>query len=105
MEVDFPYSLSDDDAKARLEILGRYLTNKHGIKVTWTGPQTATFNGKYLVVKIEGELKIGNGKCSFKGHDPGWPWRKKAEDYVRGKIATYLDPKAVPSELPTGEQK
>ena len=35
MEIDFSYSVSDEEAKVRLEILGQYLVNRHGIKVTW----------------------------------------------------------------------
>ncbi len=54
MEIDFPYELSDQDARGRLEILGQYLANKHGIKVTWVDPAKAKFSGKYLVVRIDG---------------------------------------------------
>ena len=35
MEIDFPYELSDQDARSRLDILSKYLANKHGIQVTW----------------------------------------------------------------------
>lgn len=101
MEIDFAYSLSDQDAKARLEILGQYLVNRHGIKVTWIDQAKARFNGKYLVVKIDGELSLGNGRALFKGEDPGFLWRNKAKDYIQGKLAKYLDPKVEASALPT----
>jgi hypothetical protein len=100
MEIDFPYSLSDTDARSRLEILGTYLGNRHGIKVTWDGGK-ARFSGKYLVVKIDGELVIGNGRAQFKGEDPGFLWRSRAKDYIQGKLAKYLDPKTEPAQLPT----
>jgi hypothetical protein len=100
MEIDFPYSLSDTDAKSRLEILGLYLGNRHGIKVTWEGGK-ARFSGKYLVVKIDGELSIGNGRAQFKGEDPGFLWRNRAKDYIQGKLAKYLDPTTEPAQLPT----
>ncbi len=100
MEIDFPYSLSDADAKSRLEILGQYLGNRHGIQVTWDGGK-ARFSGKYLVVKIDGELVIGNGRAQFKGEDPGFLWRNRAKDYIQGKLAKYLDPKTEPAQLPT----
>jgi len=45
MEIDYPYSLSDTDARSRLEILGAYLGNRHGIKVTWVKPTRARFPG------------------------------------------------------------
>lgn len=100
MEIDFPYSLSDSDARSRLEILGTYLGNRHGIRVTWEGGK-AIFSGKYLVVKIDGELVIGNGRAQFKGEDPGFLWRNRAKDYIQGKLAKYLDPKTEPAQLPT----
>jgi hypothetical protein len=43
MEIDFRYALSDDDARSRLEILGQYLGNRHGIQVTWVAPTRARF--------------------------------------------------------------
>ena len=102
MEIDFPYVLSEPDALSRLQILGTYLSNRHGIKVTWVDDTRATFNGKYLVVRIEGELSLGSGHARFKGEDPGFLWRNRAKDYIKGKLAKYLDPEAVPSQLPTG---
>lgn len=101
MEIDFPYSLSDQDAKSRLDILGQYLANKHGIKVAWLDPNRAKFTGKYLVVKIDGELSLGNGHARFKGEDPGFLWRNRAKDYIQGKLEKYLDPKNAISDLPT----
>ena len=101
MEIDFPYALSDQDALSRLQILGTYLTNRHGIKVTWMDGTRAKFNGKYLVVKIDGELTLGAGHARFKGEDPGFLWRNRAKDYIQGKLAKYLDPQAAVTELPT----
>jgi hypothetical protein len=101
MEIDFPYALSDDDARSRLEILGQYLGNKHGIRVTWVDGTRARFSGKYLVVKIDGELTLGNGQAQFRGEDPGFLWRNRAKEYIQKKLAKYLDPQAEPSQLPT----
>jgi len=101
MEIEFPYALSDDDARARLLLLGEYLMNRHGIRVTWINDSTASFSGKYLVVKIDGELTLGKGLAQFKGEDPGFLWRSKAKDYIKGKLATYLDPQMEPSQLRT----
>jgi Putative polyhydroxyalkanoic acid system protein (PHA_gran_rgn) len=102
MEIDYPYSLSEQDALARLQILGTYLANRHGIKVTWVDEHRAMFNGKYLVVKIEGELSLGEGHARFKGEDPGFLWRNRAKDYIQNKLAAYLDPKTEMVALPTG---
>ncbi len=101
MEIDFKYALSDQDARARLEILGQYLQNKHGIKVSWIEDDRAKFAGKYLVVKIDGELTIRNGLAQFRGEDPGFLWRGRAKEYIQSKLAKYLDPSATSADLPT----
>ena len=102
MEIDFQYALSDDEARSRLEILGAYLINRHGIQVTWLDPNRARFSGKYLVVRIDGELTINSGKGQFKGEDPGFLWRGRAKDYIEKKLEKYLDPTTNPAALPTG---
>ena len=102
MEIEFPYSLSDQDARCRLDLLAQYLSNRHGIKVTWLDDARARFAGRYLVVKIEGELTLGGGHARFKGEDPGFLWRNRAKDYIHGKLAKYLDPQAQADALPTG---
>ncbi len=101
MEIDFQYVLSDQEARSRLERLGQYLVNKHGIKVTWQEENKARFSGKYLLVKIEGELSVGNSRAQFKGEDPGFLLRGRAKDYIQSKLAKYLDPKIPLAELPT----
>src|SRR3954467_8275197 len=103
MEIDFPYELSDQDAKGRLDLLTQYLHNKHGIVVTWIDAAKARFAGKYLVVKIDGELTLGSGHARFRGEDPGFLWRNRAKDYIQKKLAYYLDPKTETTALPTGE--
>jgi hypothetical protein len=102
MEIDFQYALSDEEARARLELLGKYLVNRHGIKVTWLDESCAQFSGKYLVVRIHGELTMRAGRAQFKGEDPGFLWRGRAKDYIEGKLAKYLDPQTDPAQLPTG---
>ena len=101
MQIDFKYMVTDQDAKSRLLLLGQYLVNKHGIKVTWQAENKARFSGKYLLVKIEGELSVGNSRAQFKGEDPGFLLRARAKDYIHGKLAKYLDPKLSIAELPT----
>src|SRR5215510_22151 len=101
MEIDFPYELSDQDARDWLDIPGPYVANKHGIKVKWVDGAKARFSGKYLVVRIDGELTLGGGHVRFRGEDPGFLWRGRAKDYIQGKLAKYLDPKNTPDQLPT----
>src|SRR5687768_9766348 len=103
MEIDYKHGLPDDDAKARLDALGEYLNNKHGIKVAWVNPTTAKFTGKYMVVKIDGQLTMAPGVVKFRGEDPGFLWRKRAVEYIEGKISKYLDPKVALADLPRGK--
>jgi len=103
MEIDFKHELTPADARARLEVLGEYLLNRHGIKVTWTDDGRARFHGKYMVVKIEGEMRCEPGLVKFRGEDPGFLWRKKATEYIGGKLKAYLDPKTTLADLPRGK--
>ena len=98
MEIDYKHELADEDARARLEALGEYLVNRHGIKVSWEGSR-ARFEGKYMVVKIAGELTMSEHRVMFRGEDPGFLWRKRALEYMQGKLSRYLDPKIPLSQL------
>jgi hypothetical protein len=102
MEIDHKHGLPLDEARARLRVLGEYLHNRHGIKVTWHDDDRARFSGKYLVVKIEGEMKVEASRVLFRGEDPGFLWRKKATEYIEGKLTSYLDPKKSLADLPRG---
>jgi len=103
MEIDYEHRLPLADARARLEVLGEYLHNRHGIRVSWADEgNKAHFHGRYLVVKIDGEMQLEASCVRFRGHDPGFLWRKKATDYIRGKLQKYLDPAAPLASLPRG---
>jgi hypothetical protein len=103
MEIDFKHELPLADARARLEVLGEYLHNRHGIRVTWTDDGQARFHGKYMVVKIDGVMRLENGLVKFRGEDPGFLWRKKATEYIKGKLTSYLDPRTTLGDLPRGK--
>jgi hypothetical protein len=100
MEITYKHALSEADARARLERLGSYLTKKHGIVVTWHEGR-AKFLGKYMVVKIDGELSVSETQVLFRGVDPGFLWRKKASSYIEEKLEKYLDPALTIEDLPT----
>lgn len=100
IEIEHRHQLSDEDAQARLRVLGEYLEKRHGITVSWSAPGRAQFNGKYLVVKISGDLILSTGVVRFSGEDPGLLWRKKASEYIQGKLEKYLDPKVALADLP-----
>ena len=101
MTIDFKHSLSVDEAKARVRALGEYLTNKHGIGVTWDGGNTtASVNGKYMVVSIRGSVTFQDGNVHFDGEDPGFLWRGKAKSYLTEKLEKYMNPATPLDALP-----
>jgi hypothetical protein len=100
MQFDYAHDVDLDEAQARLERLGSYLSNRHGIDVQWTGHE-CTIEGKYLVVKIEGKMTVEENLIHFDGRDPGLLWRGKAIKYLKEKLETYLDLNTPISELPT----
>lgn len=100
MEIEYKHRLDEPEAQARLKVLGEYLEKRHGIAVSWATPDRAQFNGKYLVVKIRGELVLSPGMVKFRGDDPGFLWRGKATDYIQEKLVKYLDPKIALADLP-----
>jgi hypothetical protein len=99
MKFEYPHRLARDEARARLLRLGQYLQNRHGIQVSWAGDK-GSFRGKYLMVHIEGELALDEGVVKVTGNDPGFLWRKRAAEYIRGKLEFYLDPANKLEELP-----
>ncbi len=100
MTIDFKHSLSVDDAKARVAALGEYLTNRHGIGVTWDGADKAVVNGKYMVVTIRGQVTFADGMVHFEGEDPGFLWRGKAKSYLTEKLEKYMNPGTSLEQLP-----
>jgi Putative polyhydroxyalkanoic acid system protein (PHA_gran_rgn) len=100
MEIEHPHSLDVVEAQARVKVLGEYLEKRHGITVSWSAPDKAQFNGKYLLVKIRGEMVLSPGVVRFTGDDPGLLWRRKATEYIRSKLEKYLDPAVSLADLP-----
>ena len=98
--IDHAHSLSHEDARARIKALGEYLTNKHGIGVTWSGENEAKISGKYLIVTIEGAVTVEPRNVRFEGKDPGMLWRGKAKAYLEHKLRTYLEPSTPLDALP-----
>ena len=99
MDFEYAHSLGKEDAKARLIALSDYLQNRHGISCAWEG-DSGRISGKYMVVRIDGNMKLDEGRVMFTGRDPGMLWRKKATGYIQKKLAIYLDPATPIEELP-----
>ncbi len=84
-----------------MQALGQYLQNKHGIDVAWaTDNKSATLRGKYLVIAFDGKFFIKEDSVTCIGKDPGMFWRKKATQYIKNKLAMYLNPNTKAEDLP-----
>lgn len=103
MQFDYPYAIPREDVRVRIEALGDYLHNRHGIRIEWLEDERARFSGRYLTVKIDGEMTIVDDVIHVRGHDPGILWRKRAIKYLQGKLAKYLDPATSVENLPRGK--
>lgn len=100
MKVEFPVSMPADDARARLVALGEYLSNRHGISVSWDG-DTARFSGRYKrLVKIDGNMTLAADQITFEGADPGFALRGQATGYIKRKLGEYLDASTPLDSLP-----
>jgi hypothetical protein len=96
MKIERRHDLPDAEVRTRLEALGDYLHNKYKLDVSWSG-DVANIRGRFMVVTIEGSIKLEPGKVVFEGKDPGMLWRGKAKGYLEHKLGKYLDP-ATPSD-------
>ena len=100
MELEYLHAFPSDEARERVRALTDYLSNKHGMSVQWTGPDTAHVQGKYTVVTIDAALTLENGRVQVQGKDPGMMWRLPAKKYIQGKLGQYLDSAKPLAELP-----
>ena len=99
LKIEQRHDLDAADARARIEALGEYLHNKYSLDVAWNG-DVASIRGKFMVVTIEGTVKLEPGLVVFEGKDPGMLWRGKAKDYLGHKLGNYLDPQTPADALP-----
>ncbi len=102
MELEHPHSFAHEEACERVRALGDYLSNKHGIKVEWSGADRARISGKYTVVSIDVSLNVERGRVHLQGADPGFLLRAPAKKYIAGKLEQYLDARKSVAELPRG---
>jgi hypothetical protein len=100
MELEHRHTFAHDEARERVRALTDYLSNKHGMQVEWTGPDTARVKGKYTVVSIEADVKVEPGRVHVQGKDPGLVWRLPAKKYIQGKLVQYLDQAKQVTALP-----
>jgi len=96
--LDYPYSLDEDDALARLKALADYWQKKHGVKATWEG-NDVHFDGKVKGVRFDGKVTIGGGRVYANVKTGFLAEKLGGKAYVKGKLADYLDPSNSIEEL------
>jgi hypothetical protein len=91
LSFEVPHQLSREEAKKRVEQLTGYWATKYGVATQWAG-DTATLVGKVMGLKIEAQLTVAEGKVGGEASDPGFLFRKKAQDYLNHKFTQALKP-------------
>ena len=98
MILDFPYTVSDEEALERLHALTDYWLAKHSVRARWEGPEVF-FNGKVKGVKFDGTVVVG-GKKVHADVNVGFLAEKiGGKAYVQRKLADYLGPANTLAEL------
>jgi len=96
--LDYPYSLEEDDALARLKALADYWQKKHGVKATWDGTDVH-FDGRVKGVRFDGKVSIGGGRVYADVKTGFLAEKLGGKAYVKRKLADYLDPSNSIEEL------
>jgi hypothetical protein len=97
MKFEFPHSLSEDEALARVQALTTYW-GKYGVNADWQG-RTARIKGKVKGISFEGTMEIrarvlaADMKVGFLAEKLG------GRAYVERKLGEYLDPRKSLEEL------
>ncbi len=98
INFEVPNSLSEDEAKKRVEALLEYWSRKYGVSSSWDGIK-AQMNGKAMGVSIDGHLEVLGTKIAGQASDPGMLLRGQAQKYLTRKFSEYLDSKRSLEEI------
>lgn len=98
MILDFPYTVSDEEALERLHALTDYWLKKHSVAARWAGPQ-AFFNGKVKGVHFDGTVTIGGNRVRADVNVGFLAEKIGGKAYVKRKLTDYLDPAKTLAEL------
>lgn len=102
IKLDFPHTLSAEEARKRVEALLAYWARKYGIRATWAG-EKATMAGKAMGFAFDGWLQVNPSVVGGEASDPGMLLRGQAKKYLERKLGEYLDPKRALADILKGE--
>lgn len=101
IELEVEHSLSPESALARMHALGEYYQNHYGAHVVWSAG-SCDIQVKYVAIKLAVKVRVDDRRVHCEGPDPGFLLRKRGTEYLRKKIARYLDPAVAIESLPRG---
>lgn len=100
MEIEHKHAFTQDEARARVKALADYLTNRHGMNVSWTDEDSFHLTGKYTVVNLNVSVRLAPDTIRVTGPDPGFLLRGPAKAYIARKVSEYLSPDVPLDALP-----
>jgi len=89
MKVEHNHKLGVAEAKNRINKFGDFLAEQN-IALKWTSDTTASVSGKYTVVAIDATVTVSDNNVLIEGKDPGFLFRKAAENFLKEKMKEYL---------------
>jgi len=99
IELEVAHDLPLDQAHERMQALGEYYHNRHGAVVTWAD-HTGDIAVRYLGIKLHVRVQVDARRVHCEAPDPGFLLRKRGIEYLRKKIARYLDAATAVGALP-----
>ena len=82
-----------------MQALAEYYTHRHGAAVTWA-THAADIAVRYLGITLHVRVRVEERRVHCEAPDPGFLLRKRGIEYLRKKIARYLDTATPVAELP-----
>lgn len=98
LKFEVGHSLSQDEARKRVEALLSHWSRQYGMRAEWSG-DSARISGQAMGVSIEASLSVLENKVGGEASDPGFLLRGQAQKYLTRKFAEYLDPSRPLEEL------
>lgn len=98
MKFEVPHSLSQAEAKKRVEQLLQYWGGKYGVKASWVG-EAAQVSGKVMGINLDASFQVTDRSIQGEGTDPGMLLRGQAKSYLQKKFSAVLDPSRSSADL------
>ena len=98
MKFEVPHSLSQPEARKRVEQLLKYWGGKYGVQASWAG-EAAKVTGKVMGINLDASFQVTDRAVEGEGTDPGMLLRGQAKSYLQKKFSAVLDPSKSAADL------